>query len=106
MKKAQIESYFSNIQSQIATFSENDTPTREIHLRGMTVEEAMEKLEKFLDQALISGLNQIYVIHGKGAGILRRTLTEYLRNHRDVASVRLGDFNEGGAGVSVVKLKE
>ncbi|KAA3632643.1 MAG: endonuclease MutS2 [Calditrichaeota bacterium] len=88
------------------SFSDNDAPTREIHLRGMTVEEALEKLERFIDHALVSGLGQIYVIHGKGAGILRRMLTEYLRNHKEVASVRLGDFNEGGAGVSVVKLKE
>lgn len=79
---------------------------REIHLRGMTVEEAILELEKFLDRAVISGLTQVYVIHGKGSGILRKQLTEYLKKHREVASVRLGDFNEGGAGVTVVKLRE
>ncbi len=83
---------------------ENFSP--EIHLRGMTVEEAMEKLDKFLDRAVINGLTQVYVIHGKGAGILRNMLTVYMKKHSEVASLRLGDFNEGGAGVTVVKLKE
>ena len=85
----------------------NEPPTsREIHLRGMTVDEATEKLDQFLDQAIISGISQVYVIHGKGAGILKKFLTEYLKKHPEVASIRLGDFNEGGAGVTVVKLKE
>lgn len=88
------------------SYEEDSGISREIHLRGMTVEEAIEKLEKFLDQAIISGLSQVYVIHGKGAGVLRRTLTDYLKNHKEVASVRLGDFNEGGAGVSVVRLRD
>ncbi|MBN1211982.1 MAG: endonuclease MutS2 [candidate division Zixibacteria bacterium] len=78
----------------------------EIHLRGMTAEEAMESLEKFLDRAVLANLSQIYVIHGKGTGVLRKSLTEYLKNHPDVESLRLGNWNEGGAGVTVVKLKE
>jgi len=78
----------------------------EIHLRGMTAEEASEKLQRFLDHAVINGVTQVYVIHGKGTGALREKLTKYLRAHPEVASMRLGDFNEGGAGVTVVKLKE
>lgn len=78
----------------------------EIHLRGMTGEEAIEKLERFLDHAVINGLSQVYVVHGKGTGALRQKLTEYLRSHAEVASLRLGDFNEGGAGVTIVKLRE
>lgn len=91
-----------------ASLNDNDGfgASREIHLRGMTVEEAILELEKFLDRAVISGLTQVYVIHGKGSGVLRKQLTEYLKKHREVASVRLGDFNEGGAGVTVVKLRE
>ncbi len=88
------------------TYDNEPPASREIHLRGLTAEEATEKLDQFLDQAIISGMSQVYVIHGKGAGILKRTLTEYLRKHKEVASLRLGDFNEGGAGVTVVKLKE
>ena len=78
----------------------------EIHLRGMTVEEAMEALEKYLDRAALAGLKQIYVIHGKGTGTLRRMLSEYLKQHPEVDSIRMGNWNEGGAGVTVVKLKE
>ncbi len=78
----------------------------EIHLRGMTVEEAMEALDRFIDKAVIANLKQIYVIHGKGTGRLRRQLTEFLKQHREVESLRLGNWNEGGAGVTIVKLKE
>ncbi|MCX6834365.1 MAG: Smr/MutS family protein, partial [candidate division Zixibacteria bacterium] len=52
-----------------------------------------------------AGLQQVYVIHGKGTGALRRGLTDYLKNHREVESLTLGNWNEGGAGVTVVKLK-
>ena len=77
----------------------------EIHLRGMTVDEATEALDKFLDSAVISGLKQIYVIHGKGTGTLRRAISDFLKNHPTVQSLRMGDWNEGGAGVTVVHLK-
>ncbi|HWR82482.1 MAG TPA: endonuclease MutS2, partial [Candidatus Deferrimicrobium sp.] len=88
------------------TVSIEDVPRPEIHLRGMTVEEATENLEKFLDRAVAAGLSQIYIVHGKGTGALRRSLTAYLKGHPHVASVRLGDWNEGGAGVTIARLKE
>ncbi|HSG99973.1 MAG TPA: endonuclease MutS2 [candidate division Zixibacteria bacterium] len=88
-----------------AEMREETAPGREIHLRGLTVEEATEKLDKFLDSAVLSDLNQVYVVHGKGAGILRKALTDFLKNHPAVKSVRLGDCNQGGAGVTVVQLK-
>ena len=71
----------------------------------MTVEEAIEALDRFLDQAVVTGLHQVYVIHGKGTGKLRRKLSDYLKGHREVESIRLGNWNEGGAGVTIVKLK-
>lgn len=77
----------------------------EIHLRGMTVDEALEALDRFIDQALLANLSQIYVIHGKGTGTLRRTLSDYLKQHREVDSLRIGNWNEGGAGVTIAKLK-
>lgn len=79
---------------------------REIHLRGMTVDEAIDALDRFLDQAVVAGLEQVYVIHGKGTGKLRRGLSDYLAGHPEVASLRLGNWNEGGAGVTIVKLKK
>ncbi len=86
------------------TVQQAETP--EIHLRGMTAEEAIDALEKYLDRAVLAGLSQVYVVHGKGTGALRRALTEYLQGHPEVASVRMGNWNEGGAGVTIVKLKE
>ncbi|MCH7879663.1 MAG: Smr/MutS family protein, partial [candidate division Zixibacteria bacterium] len=80
-------------------------PLAEIHLRGLTVDEATEKLDKFLDSAILSGLSQVYVIHGKGTGTLRKALTSYLEAHSAVTALRLGDWNQGGAGVTVVTLK-
>lgn len=77
----------------------------EIHLRGMTVDEALDALDRFIDRAVLTNLSQIYVIHGKGTGTLRRTLSEYLKNHPEVESLRLGNWNEGGAGVTIAKLK-
>ena len=88
------------------SYSVEEAERPEIHLRGMTVEEALESLEKFLDRAVVAGFSQVYIIHGKGTGALRRTLTRYLKNHPEVVSLRLGDWNEGGAGVTIAKLKE
>jgi DNA mismatch repair protein MutS2 len=88
------------------SYSVEETEKPEIHLRGMTAEEALESLERFLDRAVVAGFSQVYIVHGKGTGALRRTLTQYLKNHPEVASLRLGDWNEGGAGVTIAKLKD
>ncbi|MFH1688536.1 MAG: endonuclease MutS2 [bacterium] len=77
----------------------------EIHLLGMTGEEALQALEQYLDRVVMVGLHQVYVVHGKGTGALRKILTQYLKQHSEVASLRLGNWNEGGAGVTVVKMK-
>ena len=88
-----------------AGLREETAPAREIHLRGLTVEEATDKLDKFLDSALLSDVSQVYVIHGKGSGTLRTALTNFLKAHPAVKSLRLGDWNQGGAGVTVAQLK-
>jgi DNA mismatch repair protein MutS2 len=77
----------------------------EISLRGMTVDEALEALEKFLDDAVLAGVSQVYVIHGKGTGTLRKNLSIYLKSHPAVESIRIGDWNEGGHGVTIARLK-
>jgi DNA mismatch repair protein MutS2 len=77
----------------------------ELMLRGMTVEEALEALEKFLDDAVLAGVGQVYIIHGKGTGRLRKNLSTYLKSHRVVESIRVGDWNEGGHGVTIARLK-
>jgi len=78
----------------------------EIDLRGLLAEEAFEIVDKYLDNAFLAGLTTVTVIHGKGTGALRKKIGEFLSRHHRVESIRLGEWNEGGAGVTVVKLKE
>ncbi|HHX51875.1 MAG TPA: hypothetical protein GX711_10590 [Clostridia bacterium] len=75
----------------------------EIDLRGRTVEEALEEVSKFFDDVILSNLNTVYLIHGKGTGALRNAVGEYLRSHPRVKKFRLGYQNEGGSGVTVVE---
>jgi DNA mismatch repair protein MutS2 len=78
--------------------------SRELDLRGMTGDEALPLLDKFLDSAMLAGLSRVDVIHGKGTGALRKKVTEYLSRHPRVRTFRLGEWNEGGAGATVVEL--
>lgn len=78
----------------------------EIDLRGMTVEEACDLTDKYLDDAYLSSLAQVHIIHGKGTGALRSAITEMLKHHPHVKSYRLGNYNEGGNGITVVELKK
>lgn len=82
-----------------------ETIRTEIDLRGMLVEEASYKLDKYLDDAVLSGIGQVYVIHGKGTGALRQGIQEFLRGHHHVKSFRLGQHGEGDLGVTVVELR-
>jgi DNA mismatch repair protein MutS2 len=77
----------------------------EIDLRGLMVDEALETVEKYLDDAYLAGLPKATLIHGKGTGALRKAVTELLTNHRYVKNHRLGVYGEGGIGVTVVELK-
>ncbi len=74
-------------------------------LRGMNVEEGVIEVDRYIDQALRLGLGEITVIHGKGTGILRKGIHEYLRKNRYVKSFRLGVYGEGETGVTIVTLK-
>jgi DNA mismatch repair protein MutS2 len=78
----------------------------EIHLRGLTVDEALLEAEKYLDDAYLAGLSQVNIIHGKGTGALRNAITDLLKKHRLVSSFRLGNYHEGGHGVTVVEFKK
>jgi DNA mismatch repair protein MutS2 len=80
--------------------------SRELDLRGMTADEAFPLIDKFIDDAILAGLNRIDVIHGKGTGALRKKVTEFLSRHPRVRSFRLGEWNEGGVGATVVELNE
>ena len=78
----------------------------EVHLRRLTVDEALLKLNQYLDDAFMAGLYQVRVVHGKGTGTLRRVVTEQLADHPLVKSYRLADYGEGGAGVTIVELAQ
>jgi DNA mismatch repair protein MutS2 len=79
--------------------------TSEIDLRGLYGDEAITAIEKFFDTAILSGLHTVRLIHGKGTGALRKRVSEYLQQRHDVKSFRLGEWNEGGSGVTVVELE-
>ena len=74
----------------------------EINLLGKTVDEAIAELDKYLDDALLSHLNSVRVVHGKGTGALRKGIHEYLRRQKHVKSFHIAEFGEGDAGVTIV----
>lgn len=78
---------------------------QEVDLRGMTTDEAIPYVDKAIDDALLAGITQVRIIHGKGTGALRAGLQEYLKSHRSVASYALASLSMGGAGVTVITLK-
>ena len=85
---------------------ENNAATKtQIDLRGQTLDEAIMATDKFLDDAFIAQLNKVWVIHGKGTGVLRAGVRDYLKSHPQVKSYTFAPFNEGGDGVTVVELK-
>ncbi len=81
------------------------TAVSEIHLRAMRAEDAMQELERFVDDAVLAGLPQVRIVHGKGEGILRKATQDYLRRSRNIERFRDGEDGEGGAGVTIAYLK-
>ncbi|WP_442595354.1 endonuclease MutS2 [Neobacillus sp. D3-1R] len=77
----------------------------ELDLRGERYENALHRVEKYIDDALLAGYPRVSIIHGKGTGALRQGVTEYLKNHRSVKRARFGDAGEGGIGVTIVEFK-
>jgi DNA mismatch repair protein MutS2 len=91
----------------VSVISANTDDMRmEINLIGRTVDEATEELEKYLDRAFLAGLPRVRVIHGHGAGILRRGVREFLKGHPHVAGVTEAPQNEGGMGATLVDLRQ
>ncbi len=77
----------------------------EISLRGLTVDEARERLDKYFDELALTHAPYVRIVHGKGTGALRRLVRDYLSKNKMVESFQLGEWNEGSYGVTVVKLK-
>ncbi|MDO4662350.1 MAG: endonuclease MutS2 [Tissierellia bacterium] len=80
----------------------NISPT--IDVRGQRVDEAINNISKYLDDAMLSGLKEVTIIHGKGTGALRKSINDFLENNRYIKSKRVGNDKEGGFGVTVCKL--
>ncbi len=77
----------------------------EIDMRGETVDEAIGELGLFIDRCVLNNIEEIRIIHGKGTGVLRTAVGDYLKTHPNVAEYRLGRYGEGENGVTIAKLK-
>jgi len=80
------------------------SPGERIDLRGCTVEEALQRLDRHLDVAFRANLPWVCIIHGKGTGALRKAVRDFLANHPLVSTYEAGGAREGGAGVTIAKL--
>jgi DNA mismatch repair protein MutS2 len=77
----------------------------EVDVRGQDSEEAVMNVDSAIDAAVLSGIPQLTIIHGKGTGVLRKVIQQHLRRHPSVRSFRLGVFGEGESGVTIVEMK-
>lgn len=85
---------------------DNSNPvSMEIDVRGMTLDEAIMETDKYLDEAFLSGQTEVSIIHGKGTGVLRAGIRDFLRTHAHAKKYRQGKYGEGEAGVTIVTIK-
>ena len=78
----------------------------ELYLRRLTVDEALYRLDQYLDDAFMAGHSTVRIVHGKGTGTLREAVWQRLAEHSLVKSHRLAVYGEGDAGVTIVELEE
>ena len=83
---------------------ENRSVSGEIDIRGMASDEAILELDKYLDNAVLSGITTVTIIHGKGTGVLRKAVQSHLRGHKSVKTFRIGLFGEGENGVTIAEI--
>jgi DNA mismatch repair protein MutS2 len=88
------------------TSANTDEMRMEINLIGRRVDEAEQELEQYLDRAFLAGLPRVRIIHGHGAGVLRRAVREFLKSHPHVATIAEAPQNEGGQGATLVELRQ
>lgn len=100
-KASRLQQKQSKPKTEINTRSFNN----EINVIGQRVDEAIANIDEYIDAAVLTGMNQIWVIHGMGTGRLRSGIHQHLRSHRNVLEFRLGKYGEGESGVTVVTLK-
>ncbi len=85
--------------------SKSKTISPELDVRGMVLEQAIASVDKYIDDASLSGLREVVLIHGKGTGTLRNGIHQFLKTNKHIKSFRLGGYGEGDTGVTIVELK-
>jgi DNA mismatch repair protein MutS2 len=103
-RKSDVEP-FGRLRVGSSTLNVKASPGMEVDLRGLMADDALDKMERYLEQAFLSGLPFVRIIHGKGTGRLRQAVREALRGHEYVKSFEEGGDKEGGEGVTVAKMK-
>lgn len=99
-KKARAGGYGNLYRKKAQTISMS------VNVQGQNLEDALMNVDKYIDDAYMAGLKEVTVIHGNGTGVLKEGLRRSFKRHKLVASYRKGGYNEGGDGVTIVKLKE
>ncbi|AXI09632.1 endonuclease MutS2 [Oceanobacillus sp. 143] len=94
------------IEKPVATIKgSNYHVSTELDLRGERYEDALLRLEKYIDDAILAGYPRVSIIHGKGTGALRKGVQDYVKKHPSIASSRAGESGEGGSGVTVIEFR-
>ena len=94
------------VRSSTSSFQKGLTISPEINLIGKTTDDAVQELDKYIDDAYLARLSKVRIIHGRGTGALKNAVSAYLRRCKHVASFSEAPFNEGGYGVTVAELKQ
>ncbi len=102
-KLEKIDKFDKEIKSKLDRIPVVETKDQ-IDLRGMDSIDACYALDKYLDEAKIMGISEVKIIHGKGTGVLRKKVNEFLKNNPKIKSKRSAQWNEGGEGVTIVEL--
>jgi DNA mismatch repair protein MutS2 len=95
----------SNDYANINFLNKSYNISNEINIHGYNVDEAIKKVDKYLDDAILARLKTVKIIHGKGTGVLRKAVWNYLKNNNAIENFRIGDYYEGSLGVTIVELK-
>jgi len=107
LKRIDVQKETVERMQSVRTAGVKAAPVRlELDLRGHSSEEALEKADKYIDDAIIAGLHEVTLIHGKGTGVLRKSLHDFLKNRSGVSAYRIGKYGEGESGVTIVQLGE
>ena len=96
----------SNTSIKNTNITKSKTISPEINVIGLNVEEATQVIDKYLDNANLSTLETVRIVHGKGTGKLRTGIHTFLKKHPHVKSYRIGTYGEGEMGVTIVALKK